>query len=312
MNYPIIDTHCDALLKLWERKGERFYDSTYIDTNVERLKKGKVHVQFFAIFIEPWVKQEQKFDVALEQVHFFYEKVLTADPAMKHIKSWDDLRTLQDGQIGAVLVLEGADAIGNDVTKLKILYELGVLSVGLTWNEANLCADGVGEKRGAGLTELGKKVVMLNNERNVLTDVSHLSENGFWDVIKLANHPIASHSNARALCDHPRNLTDQQIRALVDKNGYIGLVFYPLFLTGSEEATIADILRHIEHMCELGAGRHIGFGSDFDGISHYVTNLRHSGEYENLVNELLKFYSEETVRGFLSENFMRYIFDRNV
>lgn len=308
MTYAIIDTHCDALLKLWENKQRRFYDDSDIDTNVVRLKRGNVRVQFFAIFIEPWLKQEQKFTTALEQVELFYEKVLKADQALKHIRNWKELKRLKEGEIGAILALEGTDAIGDDVTKLKMLYELGVLSVGLTWNYANLCADGALEPRGAGLTELGKRVVHLNNERNVLTDVSHLSERGFWDVIEIAERPFASHSNARALCDHPRNLSDEQIKALVTKNGYIGLVFYPIFLTGKEEATIDDVLRHLEHLCELGAGRNVGFGSDFDGIEHHVTDLCHSGHYDRLVNELLKRYSDETVRGFLSENFKRFVF----
>src|SRR5690606_3795964 len=95
------------------------------------------------------------------------------------------------------------------------LYRLGVLSLGLTWNKANLLADGASEPRGGGLTEFGREVVALNNKYGVLTDVSHLSERGFWDVIELAEAPFASHSNARALCDHPRNLTDEQIRALI-------------------------------------------------------------------------------------------------
>ncbi len=307
MVHFIVDTHCDALLKLWENPNESFYNSKYIDTNVMRLKRGKVKVQFFAIFVEPWIKQEQKFSVALEQVKLFHEKVLRENRCMRHIRKWSELEALGDDEIGAVLTLEGADAIGDDLTKLEILYTLGVLSVGMTWNEANLCADGVGEPRGAGLTQLGKKVVRLNNKHHVLTDVSHLSEEGFWDVMEEAKYPIASHSNARALCEHPRNLYDHQVEALIDKNGFIGLVFYPLFLTGKKEATISHVLHHLEHMCELGGGRHVGFGSDFDGISDYVERLRHSAHYEHLVNELLKHYSEESVRGFLGDNMRRIL-----
>lgn len=303
----IIDTHCDALLKLWEKPNESFHHSNDIEANAERLRAGKVKVQFFAIFVEPWVKQEQKFSVVLEQVNLFYEKILKENSQMRHIKNWKELALLEEGEIGAVLTLEGVDAISDDLTKLSILYQLGVLSVGLTWNEANLCADGVGEPRGAGLTLLGKKVVHLNNRNNVLTDVSHLSVNGFWDVIELATHPIASHSNARSVCDHPRNLYNNQIQALLEKNGFIGLVFYPRFLNATDEATIADVLNHLDYLCSLGAERHVGFGSDFDGINHHVDKLSHSGEYVHLVNELTKHYSADQVEGFLSKNIERIL-----
>lgn len=307
MNSFIIDSHCDALLKLWEQPQRDYHTSTEIDANLDRLIAGNVCVQLFAIFVEPWVKQDQKFQVVLEQIDLFYKKVLTA-PKVRHIKKWSDLNSLQDGEIGAVLTLEGVDAIGDDFTKLTILYQLGVLSVGLTWNQANLCADGVGEPRGAGLSVLGKELVELNNQFDVLTDVSHLSINGFWDVIELAKKPLASHSNARKLCEHPRNLYDDQIEALTANNGYIGIVFHPLFLTNSEEQpTILDVVRHVEHFCSLGAEKHIGFGSDFDGISVYVDKLRHSGEYGNLVNELLKHFSTEVVNDFLHENFRRFV-----
>nr|WP_035425713.1 dipeptidase [Halalkalibacterium ligniniphilum] len=303
----VIDTHCDALLKLWEDRKLSFTDSISIDCNAERLVKGQVKVQCFAIFVEPFVKQDQKFSVVLEQIDLFYQKVLTPHPQFKLIRHWHEIETLEDGEIGAILTLEGVDPIGDDLARLRILYELGVRSVGLTWNQANLCADGVGETRGAGLSNLGKELVKENNRYNVLTDVSHLSEAGFWDVIKLADYPIASHSNAKAKCVHPRNLTDEQIKALIDAKGFIGVVFYPLFLNGTNHATISDILHHIDHICSLGGEKFIGFGSDFDGIDKKVENLKNAEMYPVLLNELLKHYSEETVRGFANENFIRML-----
>src|SRR5690625_3179761 len=120
---------------------------------------------------------------------------------MKHIKAWSDLNKLNADEIGAVLTLEGADAFGNDLMKLRQLYRLGVLSLGMTWNNANLCADGAGEPRGGGLTLLGKEVIELNNKHQVLTDVSHSTERGFWEIIERADYPIASHSNSRVICE---------------------------------------------------------------------------------------------------------------
>lgn len=301
----IIDTHCDALLRLWQNSGKiSFTDAPELDINVQRLQKGKVAVQFFAVFIYPDVKSDQKFQHALEQIDYFYTEVLAKNPMMKQIKEWEDIDQLAENEIGAVLTLEGADAFGNDLAKLRTLYRLGVKSLGLTWNNANLCADGAGEPRGGGLTLLGKEVVQLNNENLVLTDVSHLTVKGFWDVMELADYPIATHSNARALCDHPRNLYDEQAQAMFNKNGLIGIVYCPAFVKKEGEVTISDVIKHIDHFCSLGGKKHICLGSDFDGITDKVRGLEDASTYQNLINELLKQYSEEDVKGFAYQNFL--------
>ncbi|MDF2856312.1 MAG: diguanylate cyclase [Neobacillus sp.] len=301
----IIDLHCDALLKLAEAKGKlRFADSPELQTNKTRLQIGMVKVQCFAIFLEPDIPSDQKFHAALEQVDYFYKEVLEKNPDMIHIKDWSDFDRLKVGQIGAMLTLEGVDAIGNDLMKLNILYQLGVRSVGLTWNNANLAADGAGEPRGGGLTLLGKEIVEFNNQNQILTDVAHLSDKGIWEVIELANYPIASHSNARTLCRHPRNLTDEQATAMFTKGGLVHVVYYPLFVKENGEATLSDLVKHIDHFCGLGGVKQIGLGSDFDGISTFVTGLEDASKSQNLINELLKHFREEEVRGFAFQNFL--------
>ncbi len=301
----IIDLHCDALLKLQEAKGTlSFADANELETNKARLHKGQVKVQCFAIFIEPDIPSDQKFQVALEQVDYFYKEVLGKNPDMVHLKNWSDFDRLKIGQIGAMLTLEGVDAIGNDLTKLRILYQLGVRSVGLTWNNANLAADGAGEPRGGGLTLFGKEIVEFNNEHQILTDVSHLSDRGIWEVIELAKYPIASHSNARAHCHHPRNLTDEQAVAMFQKGGVIHVVYNPPFINENGAAGISDLVRHIDHFCGLGGVKQIGLGSDFDGISTFITNLEDASKSQNLINELLKHFKEEEVRGFAYQNFL--------
>ncbi|MEH6957656.1 dipeptidase, partial [Neobacillus drentensis] len=252
----------------------------------------------------PDIKGDQKFQVALEQIDYFYKEVLGKNPDMVHIKDWADFDDLKIGQIGAMLTLEGVDPIGNDIAKLHILYQLGVRSVGLTWNQANLAADGAGEPRGAGLTLFGKEIVEFNNEHQILTDVSHLSDKGIWEVIELAKYPIASHSNARALCNHLRNLTDEQAQAMFAKGGLIHVVYHPPFVKESGEVTIPDLVKHIDHFCALGGVKQIGFGSDFDGIVTFITNLEDASKSQNLINELLKYYSEDVVRGFAYQNFL--------
>lgn len=309
----IIDTHCDALLKLQLAKrgqvyGKRplhFRNAKTLDTNFERLQQGDYMAQFFAIFIEPDVPSDEKWQHALEQIDLFHTEILDKNPEMRHIKTWDDFDKLGDGEIGAVLALEGADAFGNDFAKVRQLYREGILYMGMSWNNANLCADGAGEPRGGGLTMLGKEVVKMNNEHLVRTDVSHATVKGFWDILELSDFPFASHSNARAICDHPRNLYDDQIKAMFEKDGLIHLVYNPPFINkDSEHATIADLLRHVEHFCELGGVKQIGFGSDFDGISSHVIGLENAAQYPNFINELLRHYTEDEVKGFAYQNFL--------
>lgn len=301
----IIDLHCDALMKLADGKGSlRFADANELETNKVRLQQGKVKVQCFAIFIEPDVSYDQKFQAALEQVDYFYKEVLGKNPEMRHIKEWSDFDMLQQGEIGAMLTLEGVDAIGNNLSQLRTLYQLGVLSVGLTWNQANLAADGAGEPRGGGLTVLGKEIVRLNNEHKVLTDVSHLSERSFWDVMELAKYPIASHSNSKALCHHPRNLSDEQADAMFKKGGLVHVVYNPPFVKAVGNATIDDLVRHIDRFCALGGVKQIGFGSDFDGITTFISGLEDASKTQNLIDALLKHFTEDEVRGFAYQNFL--------
>ncbi|MEI7025070.1 dipeptidase [Paenibacillus sp. y28] len=302
----VIDLHCDALFKLWESGGTLDYGrSEELAANRERLIQGGVQVQCYAIFVPPEVKAEHKLQAALDQIHYFYDEVLGRHPDFRHIQAWEDFDKLQDGEIGAMLTLEGAEPIGSDLKQLNILYQLGVRSIGLTWNDANLAADGVLEPRGAGLTVLGKDIVRFNNRHKLFTDVAHLSEKGFWEVMELADYPIASHCNARAVCDHPRNLYDAQAKALFDRDAMIHVVYYPPFVKENGQAALTDLIRHIDHFCSLGGVRNIGLGSDFDGIEQFVDGLEHAGKLPNLMNELLKHYKEEEVRGFASENFLR-------
>ncbi|MFD1929638.1 dipeptidase [Sporosarcina siberiensis] len=301
----IIDLHCDALLKLYESKGKlKFKDSLELDTNFERLQKGQVKVQAFAIFVYPEMKSEQKFQCALDQIHYFYTDVLGNNPNMKQIKEWTDFDELKEGEIGAMLTLEGVDAIGNDLQKLSILYQLGVRSIGLTWNNANLAADGVGEERGGGLTAFGREIVEFNNRHKLLTDVSHLSEKAFWDVMEESYYPIASHSNAQVICNHRRNLSDEQALALFEKDAQIHMVYSTRFVTPEGDVTISDLIKHIDHFCSLGGVKHIGLGSDFDGIDAKIIGLEDASKQQNLLDELLKYYNEDEVKGFAYQNFL--------
>ncbi|CAG9611218.1 hypothetical protein BACCIP111899_00390 [Bacillus rhizoplanae] len=303
----IFDAHCDVLWQLWMGKGKKsFQNDSSLHITYDQLKQNGGSVQCFAIYVPEEVPYGQRFAVALEMTNIFHEQIL-ALPNIKWIRTKEDIQRLGKDEIGALLTLEGCDAIGNELEKLKTLYYLGVRSVGLTWNYANLVADGALESRGGGLTLFGKKAVDELNRYKVWTDVSHLSEKGFWDVIELANHLIASHSNSYELCQHPRNLTDEQIKALIQKDGMIGITFVPMFLAANKSVCMDDILRHVEHVCMLGGEKNVGFGSDFDGITETVVHVERYEHYEYVINELLKRYKEEQVNNFTYRNFIHHI-----
>lgn len=300
----IFDAHCDVLYQLWNNPDISFLDSAKLHVTYEQLQIGNGSVQCFAIFVPDSVPYGTKLQTALEMVELFYSRIIEPYENMKVILTRTDLLDLKEEEIGAVLTLEGVDAIGGSLLHYKTLLRLGVRSVGLTWNYANLAADGILEERGAGLSQFGKQLVTINNQYKLWTDVSHLSERGFWDVLELANKPISTHSNAKHLCPHPRNLTDEQIGALIKADGRVGVTFVPQFLhTDEDKATIDDVLTHLDYICSLGGEHHVGFGSDFDGIDKLTKGLEHYQAYEKLINKLLNNYSDAQVKNFLFLNF---------
>ena len=299
----IFDAHCDVLYKMFINRHLEFEYSPQLQVHLKGLLSAGVKVQCFAIYIPESVHPETRFNAALFMVELFYEKVLKPSSQLKFISTCEEMERLAANEIGAILTLEGCDAIGNDLLKLKTLLRLGVSSVGLTWNYGNNVADGILEERGAGISNFGKEVLNILNTTHTWCDVSHLSERGFWDVMEYGDYPIASHSNCYSLCPHPRNLKNDQIEALIDRDSVMGLAFEPEFLTGSQMAKVTDIVRHLENVCSLGGEEHVGFGSDFDGTNGKVKGLDSVEQYDYLINELIKYYSITQVENFLYKNF---------
>lgn len=302
-----IDGHCDVLYKMWENSSAKldFYrrDSA-LDVNAPAAKETGMLLQVFAVFVPPEVPRSQTWQVALNQVDRFYEEVIRDGRYVRPVQSPDDLFALtRENRMGGLLALEGADALQGDLRHLRLLYRLGLRQVGLTWNGTNEAADGIQEERGGGLTRFGWDLVKEMGRLGMVLDVSHLSIRGFWDVMESDLPVVASHSNARAICSHKRNLLDDQIRALIQKQGLIGITFVPMFVRDDPNAaTVDDLLLHIEHICSLGGEQRIAFGSDFDGIDQKIPGLRHIGDLPHLEESLLKRFPEHLVRKWIGEN----------
>jgi Zn-dependent dipeptidase, microsomal dipeptidase homolog len=304
----IIDLHCDALLRLQQEQGKlSFKDNDQMHITYENLKAGGVKVQAFAIFIYPDVTVEEKYANALEQVKYFHEEVVGKNEKIIQIKKWTDIDKLADDEIGVFLTLESVESIGNDLNKLTHLLDEGVLSVGLTWNPANLACDGITEKRGAGLSNFGFEIVELLNSRDILIDVSHISIAGFWDVMEHAKYPLASHSNVKELCSHIRNLADEQIDALIKRGGQLHVVYAPQFIKDGGNVGVEDLFEHISYIIDRGGAKNLGLGSDFDGIDSTPTGLKDASESQNIIKLIAEKYGDEIAEDIAFNNFYRYV-----
>jgi membrane dipeptidase len=281
--------------------------SSELDVTYPGFRTVDMLLQFFAIYL-PESCSPQTFQNILDYIGIFHEKILGNDQ-VAFIKEAKDLVELShSGKIGALLSLEGVGALQGHLPSLEILYQLGLRAMGVTWNDANWAADGVMEPRQGGLTAKGKRLVAECNRLGIILDVSHLSEKGFWELANLSSRPfIASHSNAFAVCPHPRNLTDEQIHSIVECNGMIGITFVPGFLDVSGKANVDHVLKHIDHICSIGGVNSIGFGSDLDGIDTKTAGLEKTEGFMNLMNELAARYNKEEVDKFLFGNWRRFL-----
>lgn len=312
-NSLVIDTHCDTMLKVIRSHGAyRIGDDHQVGhVDIPRLKKGGVNLQFFAAYIEPQYKPDRSLKRALQIFDCFYNELAANKEDISLVLSSADLEKVRrENKIGALLSIEGGEALEEDLGVLRMLHKLGVRAIGLTWNERNQIADGVGECRsGGGLTDFGVSVVQEMNRLGIIVDVSHLSEPGFWDVISVSDKPIiASHSNAKAICNHRRNLTDEQIKALAKNGGVMGLNLCHEFLSSDTPVVIDHVLDHIEHVFSLVGSKHIGLGADLDGITTPPIGLEDVSKLPALTEAMLRRgITPDQVRDVLGENYLRVI-----
>ena len=208
-----------------------------------------------------------------------------------------------------MLSIEGGEIIGESLDDLRAFRALGVRLFALTWNHENAIAYPHCKDGHHGLKPFGWEVVRELNRLAIAADVAHLGEGGFWDLIfHNEKPPMTSHSCCRALRNHTRNLTDDQIRALIDRGGWMGINFYTAFLTDTGRATAETVVDHIAHVAELGGGQNVGFGSDFDGIDSAPVDVAHPGQIPNLLDALRRRgFSPEEVEGIAGRNFLRYM-----
>ena len=278
-------------------------DKTQLD--LPRMKEGGLDVAFFAVDVTRALKSHLTY--ALDAFGFF-DKELESNRAeiTLALTVKDLIEITEQGKVAALMAIENSDALEGSLNVLRTLFKLGVRSIGLTHNPRSLAADGVGEARtGGGLTNFGVQLIEEMNRLGVLVDLAHISERGFWDALETSKKPvIVSHGNCKALCDHRRNLNDDQIRGLADKGGVIGVTFVPSFVD-AQAPSLPRLLDHIDHVVRVAGIDYVGIGSDFDGGG---TLLKDATELPKITEGLLKRgYSEDDVKKVLGGNFLRVL-----
>ncbi|MHC0035385.1 dipeptidase [Pseudoneobacillus sp. C159] len=278
-NSLIVDGHFDLLMdvQIQREKGR----TKVIETDyLPRFLKGGVHVIIASVFVDSQFLPEMALRKALGQISALYEEVKESPDHFMICYNGADMETArQSGKIGFLLSLEGAEPLGTDISLMRVFYELGVRNLGLVWSRRNAVGDGsffhpVREGRKGGITSFGVKVIEEAENLGIMIDVSHLNDEGFWDVVDIAQKPIiASHSNARRLCSTMRNLTDEQIKAIATKNGVIGVNAVSM-LVGDDDSfsTISQLVQHINHIITIAGINHVGLGLDLcDDFMKYVS-----------------------------------------
>jgi len=296
---PVSDAHCDFLAyQVMKDEATRLFD--HLD--LASLLHGGVSLQVFAVWVPP--ESQNRLTCCMDQIGFL-QKFMTRSEGQVCLCTKKEHLAEKKG-IGAVLAIESGECIDCSLDAIKAAYRMGARMLSLTWNGENAFASGCGCN--GGIKPAGKKAIALLDYLGMALDLSHINEQGFWEALELyEGSPCASHSCAYALCPAARNLSDVQIKAIISREGFIGINFYTEFLRG-RSATIEDVMAHIEHVLSLGGTAAVGFGSDFCGIQYTPAGLHSAADFQALPEAMARRgYSDALINQICYGNFASYI-----
>jgi membrane dipeptidase len=280
-------------------------------TDIPRYRDGGVDAQVFSIWIDPAKYMSAYFSTAMKFLDTLKAQASRNVRDLKLVTGADSVDALtRQNKIAGIVVLEGAHCIEDNLDNLRAFYSAGVRVMTITWNNSTAWAvsakdEAAGVKGGLGA--FGKEVIRTMDSLGMIIDMSHVGSQTVTDILATTRNPIiASHSGAAALRNHYRNLTDAQIRAIAQRGGVIGVVFYPTFLVSSGPARLENVLQHIDYIKNLVGVDYVALGSDFDGIETTPVGLEDVTKFPAITEALLqRGYSRQDVRKILGENFMR-------
>lgn len=292
MNFPVFDLHCDTVTELLGRdlKGTTSLRSNHLHIDLERAKTLPGYVQCFGFWSTtdlPLPKGIKIEEIFWRQVSLLQDAIDRNKDLIRQARSGDDVRkNMADGVMSAIFTIEGPANIGFDPGKLQKLHNLGFRISSLGWNEQN-CLTG-SQATGGGLTKRGREYVKECQRLGIMVDVSHISDEAFWQIIDITEKPvIATHSNSRSVFDVGRNLTDDMFKAICATGGVAGFNMFPAFI--SEHATLDTACNHILHFLELDPeGKHIALGGDLDGIPDTPEGFAGVQDYPKFADALIR------------------------
>lgn len=294
----LCDTHADTLYR------RALHPGSAPDITLDRLRAGGVSAQTMALFVGG--------DPALPAIARAFDRMWQEGERLR-AEGWRqlfDYRDAADGESAFVYSIEGCDLLNGSLALLTDWRRRGVRMAALTWNYENCVGTPAKLGPDPGLTPFGKEAVREMVRLGIAPDMSHLNQRGFYDVLEMGVLPLASHSCCAALCGHCRNLTDDQLKALFQAGGYVGVNFYPAFLSDDGRADLDTVCDHVLHMMEMGGEGMIGFGSDFDGIERKPDGLAGPQDFPALLTALRRRgLTEEQVAGLAGGNLLAY-YDR--
>ncbi len=307
MNY--FDLHCDTIYAIAQKGGALSRRRGHID--LERVRCFDHYAQVFALFCGSKPLDDG------QEAHQLLQKLLdtaqkqfadNADCLLLCRNAEDFARAEQQRKIAAFLSIEGAELIQSE-EDFHMAIDAGVRMITLSWNHDSLYACGAMSDPQKGLTAEGKRLVKALDQYGIVSDVSHLSECGFWELMELVQGPVvATHSNSAAVCAHRRNITDRQFCELCRRGGLIGLNGYTAFVTASNPAAICDFFPHIDHWMELGGQDHLAIGADFDGCDRLPEGLSDVCGMMTLQEEMRRHgYKESLIQALFYENAARFV-----
>lgn len=300
----LIDLHCDTLYRAVTENLN--IDSEEMNLQIDFSKDRKT-MQCFAI----WLPDEYTSDMA-EKTFLVSAKRIIDECNRLNIPliSKDDIISdfFNNNKYTACFTVENGKALNGKLENIKKFSELGVKIMTITWNGRNEIGDGAGVEKPKGITQFGKQVIDEMEKNNIIVDISHASENLFYDVAEISKRPfIATHSNSYNVTKHKRNLTDEQFKVLISQGGITGINFYKAFLNNNpDKATKFDILKHVEHFMALGGENNISIGSDFDGceLPKDIKGGSSMGEIYEMF--LMHNYNEDIIRKIFYENALNF------
>lgn len=301
------DLHCDTVSQCREK--QLSLRSADLNVSLEKGKRYETWGQVFAIWLSDELRGEAAYRYFSDTADFFAGEMAENSDLISFCRTAGEIREAENaGKEIALLSIEGSAALAGSLEHLSDARRAGVRLITLTWNAPCEAGDGCMVPDAGGLTSFGFDLIREMNRLNLIVDVSHLSEKGFWDVARAAKKPfIASHSDSKTLCGVARNLTDDQFRELVRGGGLVGINLYDGFLSAGT-ATEEDIIRHIDHFLHLGGENTVAIGSDFDGC-RLVQGIRGLEDMENLYDCVGREFGMEVTDRIFYSNVRRFLLE---